>query len=389
MSASNGLYHLFIAAVVVVLLVAPLNLAHAESLGQWTSTTSYPLALAGESCVALSTSIYCVGGFGGGGNSHNQVYYATLSASGIGSGSTGNPYPTVIDSASCVNSTAGIYCVGGEDMSDHTSSRDVYFAPVTSAGLGSWSNEAAYPDALAAPSCVVYSGYIYCVGGFDSNGDEVSSTYYASVSSGLSSWSGTTQYPLAVDSASCSVYSGDIYCVAGETESGSNQNVPITNAYYAPLSSSGIGHWTAAESSYPTALAAASCAPYTGYLYCVGGFDSSQLSSTNAYFGQASSSGVGSWNGATQYPVPIDTGSCVAALGHVYCVAGNSVTSSTSSTLNPIASAYYAPVSAAVTQTSTTPEFPATVAVPIILALGLVAVVGLGRLNTTKSASLA
>jgi len=375
---------LSIAVFVLVLLVAPLNLAQAQSVGQWSTTTKYPLALAGESCVAVSTSVYCVGGFGGGGDSHNQVYYATLSASGIGSWSTGNPYPTAVDSASCVNATGGIYCVGGEDYPNNVDG--VYFAPVSSSGLGSWSSAAAYPQALAGTSCVVYSGYIYCVGGFDSNGDEVSSTYYASVSSGLSSWSGTTQYPLAVDRESCTVYAGDIYCVAGETEIGSNQNSPITDVYYAPLSSSGIGPWTAAL-SYPTALAALSCAPYSGYVYCVGGYDSNLLSSTNAYFGQTFSSGVASWTDVPQYPVPVDTSSCVAALGYVYCVAGNSVTQSSQSALNPVSPSYYTPISAAVTQTSTTPEFPVTAAIPIILALGLLVVAGLGRVSTKKSAA--
>ena len=171
--------------------------------------------------------------------------------------------------------------------------------------------------------------------------------------------------------------------MAGETEVGSNQNSPISNVYYAPLSSSGIGQWTAAL-SYPTALAALSCAPYLGDVYCVGGYDSSLLSNANAYFGQTSSSGVGSWTDMTQYPVPIDTSSCVAAMGYVYCVAGNSVTQSSQSTLNPIGSTYYAPISAPVTQTSTTPEFPVTAAIPITLALGLLVVAGLGRLDAKK-----
>jgi hypothetical protein len=149
------------------------------------------------------------------------------------------------------------------------------------------------------------------------------------------------------------------------------------------LGPSGIGQWTAAL-SYPTALAAPSCAQYSGYVYCVGGFDSNLLSSASAYFGQASSSGAGSWGGMTQYPAPIDSSSCVAAAGYLYCVAGNSVTQSSQSTLNPIAPSYYAPISAAST-TSTTPEFPVTAAIPIVLALGLLLVAGLGRVNTKKN----
>ena len=375
---SGKLHQLFIATAVAALLVAPLNPASAESLGSWTSTTNYPISLSGVSCVTVSADIYCIGGFGGGGKSHNEVYYASLGASGIGSWASTSAYPTAIDSASCVNATAGVYCVGGEDGS--TVLGDVYFASASSSGLGSWSIETAYPNPLAAISCVTYSGYIYCVGGFDNNGDETSSTYYASLSSGLTSWTGTTQYPLAADAASCMVSSGDIYCVAGETASGSNQNSPISDVYYAPLSSSGIGQWTAAL-SYPTALAAPACASYSGYVYCVGGFDSNLHSSADAYYGAVSSSGVASWSNAPPYPLAIDTSTCVAYQGDIYCVSG---TSDTQGKQNIVSSSYYAAISGATT-TSTTPEFPATAAVPIVLAIGLLVVAGLGRLNAKKS----
>jgi len=376
LASSDKLYQLLVATVAVVLLVAPLNPANAESLGSWTSTTSYQ-SLSAVSCATLSANIYCVGGLGGGGSSHNGVYHAVLGSSGIGSWSSTTAYPTSIDSASCVNATSGIYCIGGEDGSTVLS--DVYYAPETSSGLGSWSSEAAYPNSLAAISCVAYSGYVYCVGGFDNNGDETSSTYYASISSGLTSWTGTTQYPLAVDSASCSVSAGYIYCVAGETENGGNQNSPISDVYYAPLSSSGIGQWSATQ-SYPTALAALSCASYSGYLYCVGGFDSSQYSSTDTYYGAATSAGVTSWSNATPYPRAIDTSTCVAFQGYVYCVAG---TSDTQSSQAIVGSSYYAPISV-VSTTSTTPEFPVAAAIPITLALGLILVAGIGRLSTKK-----
>ena len=379
MAASNRLFQLCVSALLVILIAAPLNLVHAESLGQWTSTTKYPLGLNAVSCANFASDIYCVGGVGGGGNSHNQVYLASLGASGIGAWSTGAAYPTAIDSASCVSASAGIYCVGGENGGNPVN--NVYFAPASSSGLGSWSSAAPYPNSLAAISCVAYSGYIYCVGGFDTNGDEVSSTYYAPISSGLTSWTGTTQYPLAVDSASCAVSGGDIYCVAGETENGASQNTPITNVYYAQLTSSGIGQWSTAL-SYPTALAAASCAPYSGYLYCVGGFDSSQYSSTDTYFAAVNASGVASWANAAPYPIAIDTSTCVTYNGYIYCVGGTSDTASSHSIVN---SSYYAPIAGAATTSSTTPEFPVAAAIPLVLAGALVAVAWTSR--TTRRSS--
>jgi N-acetylneuraminic acid mutarotase len=376
LTSPGGLYRLCVIAIGLGLLLSPLGRAYAESLGSWTSTSNYS-ALNGVSCTAISPDVYCVGGVGGAGSSHNQVEYATLSGSGIGTWTATTAYPTQVDSASCVNATGGIYCVGGEDGG--TVIDDVYFAAASSSGVGTWTSEAPYPNSLAAISCVAYSGYIYCVGGFDDNGDETSSTYYASVSSGIGSWTGTTQYPLAVDSTSCSAYEGYIFCVAGETEVGTNQNSPVSDVYYASLSSSGIGQWQEAL-SYPTALAAPACSEYSGYIYCVGGFDSNEYSSTDVYYGPLSASGVGSWTNATPYPIPIDTSTCVAYDGNVYCVSG---TSDTQSSQSIVGSAYYSPISGAVT-TSTTPEFPVAAAVPAILALGL-AVAGLSRTSLKKT----
>ena len=110
----------------VVLLVAPLSLANAESLGSWTSDDKLLCAQRRVLHRSLFATVYCVGGFGGGGSSHNQVDYATLGASGIGTWTSTTAYPTAIDSASCVNATGGIYCVGGEDGG--TVLDDVYFA---------------------------------------------------------------------------------------------------------------------------------------------------------------------------------------------------------------------------------------------------------------------
>ena len=382
MTSSDPLHRLLIIALVLLLVVAHVNLAHADATGPWTSTTTYPVQLAGDSCVTVSAEVYCVGGFDANQNSYNEVYYASLGSSGtLGSWSSGTSYPMAVDSASCVNASAVIYCVGGEDGT--TVLNSVYFASWSSSGLGPWSSAAAYPNGVAATSCVAYSGYIYCVGGFDSNGNEVTSTYYASLVAGLSSWSSTTQYPLAVDAESCVVYSGYIYCVAGETQKGSNQNSPITNVYYAPLSSSGIGKWSAGT-AYPSALAALSCVAYLGGIYCVGGFDSKLLSNSDHYYaGGVSSSGVGQWASATPYPIPIDTSSCVIATGYVYCIGGTSELQNGKSMLDSV---YSAPIVVFVhsTVTSTTPEFPVAVAIPIILAFALLMVGGLNRLADKK-----
>lgn len=359
----------------LILLVSMASIAQAESLGAWSATTPYPSQLAGVGCALVSPDVYCVGGFDTNYNSYDDVNYATVNGSGIGAWSTGTAYPTAVDSASCVNSGSTIYCVGGED--GQAAIDNVYYSQISSSGApGAWSAAATYPEATVATSCVVYAGYVYCVGGYNGNGDEVSSSYYATLGSpGIDSWTSTTAYPKALDSESCVASAGYIFCVAGEVDSNGNENTPINSVYYAQLMPSGIGAWSAGP-AYPASLAALSCAPYSGYVYCVGGFDINGLSNTDAYYAPVSSSGVGSWTGTTPYPVAIDTSSCVAAAAYMYCVGGVNGLSSTTSNVND---ANYAPLGTSTSSTSSTaPEFPVAAALPLTLAVGLGAASMLG-----------
>lgn len=353
----------------VFLLLALPTSAFAAPLGQWTPTTNYPLQVAGESCFVYSNNVYCLGGFDSKGNDYDNAYFAPLSPSGIGTWASTTPFPVKIDSSSCALWSATVYCVGGENATSVAA--NVYQAPVTSGGIGSWSQAAAYPQTIAATSCFAYSGFLYCVGGFDITGDETASAYYASLSSGLKSWTSTTPYPFAINSEACLVQGDYVYCVAGNEESGLPQ-FPVTNVYYAQLSSSGIGQWTA-TTQYPDALSTVSCVLDSGGIYCAGGFNLLQRSSDHVYSATVTGAGLSSWTNSTAYPTPFDVSSCVTDLGYMYCVAGRNfegklitmmdtdyyaslgsagnVTSSTSVSSSNSTS------STSTTSTSTTPEF--------------------------------
>ena len=354
----------------LVKVVAPLLLllssfappARAQPIGGWTPTTSYPIQVAGTACSVVGSNVYCVGGFDENQNSYNDVYYAPINETGIGAWEMGAQYPTAVDSASCVSSGSAIYCVGGEDGQQVLD--NVYYAQVTtgSTDLGQWTSGATYPQATAALSCVVYAGYVYCVGGFNSNDADVSATYYAPLGSpGVDSWSSTTPYPKALDGDSCVASAGYIFCFGGGPVQGGGN--PTNYVYYAQLTSSGIGKWNAGP-TYPAPLAALSCVPYSGYVYCTGGFDATGLSTAASYYAAISPSGVGSWTSTTPYPVVIDTSSCVVSESQVYCIAGVNGISGNPPNVNY---AYFASLGGS--PTTTTPEFPAGAAVPAMLAV--------------------
>ncbi|MEM3661858.1 MAG: hypothetical protein QXG73_03450, partial [Candidatus Micrarchaeaceae archaeon] len=97
-------------------------------------------------------------------------------------------------------------------------------------------------------------------------------------------------------------YNGYIYCV------GSSEVSPYTQVYYAPVSSTGIGTWTA-TTSYPVVMVDAGCSINNGYIYCVGTGEGG-YAGTQVYYAPVSSTGIGTWTATTSYPVGIDYAYC-------------------------------------------------------------------------------
>jgi hypothetical protein len=249
------------------------------NITSWTPDSDlYPQTIYGQSCVASSGYVYCVGGtYDDGGDDVNASYYAPLASNGVvGAWSPTTSFPIPVDAQSCVASSGYIYCVGGIDEAAGTNATSypselVYYAPLSSSGIGSWSKSLSYPAGTYLPSCAEDNGYVYCVGGVNSGGDAVNTDYYASLSSsGVGTWTPTTPYPIVANGQSCATSSGYVYCVGG---AGSSSY--LNNVYYATVSSAGIASWTKAG-NYPQSVLT-DCAISSGYMYCVGGLGSSQL----------------------------------------------------------------------------------------------------------------
>jgi hypothetical protein len=302
----------------------------------WDCGAGYPVevggafGIAGEQCVSTASSIYCIGGQDVKGGPRSEVYYASaISSSGniTGWALSSSPYPRTIDGESCVLSSGLIYCVGGsyDEPGDDLSSS--YYASVTASGsMGSWSPTTAFPIPADSQSCVASSSYVYCVGGnnetdgLNADATDTNSVWYAPLSaSGIGNWSLTTPYPSNDYYPSCFASGSDIYCLGGAD---SNDN-SLGTAYYATLSPSGVGAWTS-TTSYPVAGTGQSCVISSGDILCVGGETSGGQSPkyTNAvYYAPISAGGIGAWKQSTSYPVSVGT-ECVVLSGDIYCVGG-------------------------------------------------------------------
>ena len=80
----------------------------------------------------------------------------------------------------------------------------VYYAPVSSTGIGAWQATTSYPVAMFEAGCSIYNGYIYCVGTISKS--PYTQVYYAAISStGIGAWTSTTSYPVAMYEAYCEI----------------------------------------------------------------------------------------------------------------------------------------------------------------------------------------
>lgn len=205
----------------------------------------------------------------------------------------------------CVSSTSNIYCFGGTDVNTLPRNNTYGSSAIssTSPNITSWAAGNPYPLTVNSQACVTSSGYVYCVGGsYDENEDDTASSYYASLNSGTPGvWNATTAFPIPLDTAACVASSSYIYCIGGYNETGgSASNSTLSNSvWYAPLSSTGIGAWKD-TTAYPPVAFLVSCAASNGYVYCVGGLDSSNNPVDNVYYASLSSTGVGPWTGTSR-----------------------------------------------------------------------------------------
>jgi hypothetical protein len=384
---------------------------HASSA--WTTTSSYPGPILGPQCVSSDGYVYCVGGDIMSGcndviytcnyDNFDQSYFAPLSASGVGTWvqttsfgpapdapDSQNPPPTTpISGHQCVAWDGYVYCIGGDiGYLGNTGFPDykpiyggptsrVAYAPISSDGIGTWQLGSPYDlpqganwfnDVLqhlkSAPStiidvspsvdghsCVVDSGYIYCVGGNMSfsipslgpgyNRIPTNVVVYAPITSSHSvgPWQYAGEYGAgAVTNHSCVAHNGYIYCVGGQVTNDQwwqlllnpfPNTTPSSEVWFAQLlPGSGVGPWQQTTSFGGGRVENVSCSVVIGNIVCVGGSNGNG-GSNNVWAAPLLESGVGQWSFVGVYPSGRDhweQGSCVTSSGKLYCIGGGSPT---------------------------------------------------------------
>jgi hypothetical protein len=221
-----------------------------SGVGPWTETTDYGAASGttgsgGDptfqlSCVADGGYIYCAGGF----DDTSQVFYAQLSSTGVGpwkettdygaaSGTTGSG-GVAISSAACVDSGGYMYCIGGNTKATSGPSSYVFYAPLSSSGVGAWTQTTDFGATSGATgkgglpiygtTCAAYSGNIICIDGDTTGGSGTNAIGFAK-DQGISYWDLVEEFPEVTYWMSCEEYYGGgleafLICYGGGSSQG-------------------------------------------------------------------------------------------------------------------------------------------------------------------------
>lgn len=296
-------------------------------LGNWEKQNTYPLnwnITNGQSCNILSNTIYCIGGYNYNINTAvGNVLYSKITSSGLSQwNSSGySNYPTAVLYPACTSYNDIIYCVGGNEKDSQSNGpyliNNLYYSNV-SATSKTWSSGPSYPEDIYGSYCGTYASAIYCVGGVNETSNVITSgnqsyteyyyhntnySYYSTLSSSgvPGSWISTTNFPANVlfsSIPSCIIYNSNIYCFAQIYIN----YIPKNIAYYASLSSSGIGTWKPIT-PYPENISKESCTALNNTIYCIGGLLETSQQASASFSAPITSNGIGNWSIGSQLTV--------------------------------------------------------------------------------------
>jgi hypothetical protein len=171
-----------------------------------------------------------------------------------------------------------------------------------------------------------YNGFIYNVGGVDGTGTTITTTQYAKLNADgtVGTWTSTTALPGARKQIQPVVLNGYVYVIGGRDDS----NTVQSTSYYAKLNPDGtIGAWntTTPLTSGTVARFGQGTIAYNGYIYTMGGFNSSITALNSNYYIKANADGTlgSAWTSTTTFSTTLaNINGATVANGYAYVVGG-------------------------------------------------------------------
>ncbi len=261
------------------------------TLGTWTTSgNSLPSARAVGCLAAVGNTLYHIGGELTGGVPTNFVEYSPLTNGVPGAwvgatkditnnaGTSGNAQAR--GSFGCATYNNRIYVTGGEDAPSSTPTNTVFYSPDLSAGgdiTTNW-NAAGDPTAFTTArfnhQSVIVGGKLYVFGGQTSNTAWVNDVQFISINPSTGnltgSWAYATDLPSYTSNSAAFAANGYVYLIGGRDST----NTCTAKTIVASVNSTGtLSNWSTGATSFTTARMGSAGVYNNGYYYMLGGND--------------------------------------------------------------------------------------------------------------------
>ncbi|MGB4759262.1 MAG: hypothetical protein WBP26_04325 [Candidatus Saccharimonadales bacterium] len=268
--------------------------------------------------------LYAFGGYGSSA-AQSAVEYTSINSDG-----TINAWASTTSLGTAVGYTGGtavngcIYSIGGKNTALASLANVQYACPAVNGTIAAWYSAPSLTTATSNLGASGYNGFVYGVGGYTTSVQ--ATTQYARVHNGgsgvVGSWStALTDSSLAKRNVMAVATDGYLYMMGGMNSSGTP--VYYDDVYYAPLNADGsIGTWST-TTNLPANRNSAGITAWSGRIYIVGG--GTGASPTLTVYSSAIGSGgtLGSWRSETSLP-GYRSGAGVGAYdGRLYVAGGN------------------------------------------------------------------
>jgi hypothetical protein len=224
---------------------------------------------------------------------------ATLQISGTALSNGSTPFPT-----SSQHYATSTFTYGGVEqlLSDTATAVSNYILKFGTVWLQT-SPGNFLPGAVATNAGANYRNYLYSIGGTGAS-DTTTSTVsfvFVNASGTLAGWNTTTPLPTSTTQAAAEAYGGYLYVLGG----GQTTSTATSTVYSAPINSTGsIGAWST-TTALPVGLAFHKALAMDGYMYVMGGRTASGTATSTVYSAPINAGGtLGAWSTTTAMPGP-------------------------------------------------------------------------------------
>ncbi len=236
------------------------------TVGAFSATTSLPTARFGHTSVAHNGYLYVIGG-NRGGFRLGDVQLAAINADGtLGAFAATTSFTTARENHTSVAYNGYLYVIGGSGGNDYLS--DVQVAPINTDGtLGAFAATTSLPTARIGHTSVAYNGYLYVIGGNSGSGalSDVQVTPIEADGT-LGVFAATTSMPTVRRYHTSVAYNGYLYVIGGSDSDGIVRDVRV-----APINANGTLGAFAATTSFNSVRLGHTSVAYNGLLYVIGG----------------------------------------------------------------------------------------------------------------------